>query len=104
MADVYEEYDADGNLLLSRPYTPEEQTAQDVLVAGQALRDAVKLVITDVRDERQLLDAEFINQATGAAYTNAEIKDNPAKFIKALKRAEMRSMAALIDLAKLVTE
>lgn len=103
MVDEYREYDAEGVLLVSRPFTPEEKARNDALVELENLRAAVKLVITDVRDERQLLDSEFIDPATSANYTNAQIKDNPAKFIKALKRAEMRSMAALIDLAKLVS-
>lgn len=107
-------YDESGSEILPpEEYTPEQNLAADwraEVAAAQAeadaLKAAVKLVITDARDERQLLDSEFtvIDATTGdpRQASNAEIKDSPGKYIKANKRANMRTLAALIDLSKLL--
>ena len=111
---LYHIYDDNGvEIGEPRAFTPEENTVADANAARDlaeaernVLKAAVKLIITDARDERQLLDAEFtVTDATTGEprqVSNTEIKDSPGKYIKANKRANMRTLAALIDLSKLI--
>lgn len=90
-------YDSTGQLISSTPMSPEDQAKWDAELALETLRAAVRLIITDVKSEIDLLDLDFV-----AGLSNTTINGNPAKYIKTLERATRKSMRAVIDLSKLV--
>lgn len=106
---TYTEYDAQGVQTLSRPYNAQENTAADAeaaLVAAEAeaaaLKAAVKLIITEVKTEKDALDLRF--NPGGTIVSNTTVNSGPAPFVKDTYQSLKRTMAAVIDLAKLVDD
>jgi len=109
----YHEYDEQGVEIVSarRPYDDNENAVADNQASEEAsrlaletLKAAVKLVITEVKSERDLLDTDFTDVATGDTVSNPTINSSPAKYVKALYKASRRTMSAVVDLAKLVDD
>jgi hypothetical protein len=101
-------YDETGAQIDGLAYTPEQNALADeraAILAEQAafeaLRLAVKDVITDVKSYKDTLDAAFTNP-DGTSASNAQIASAPGKYVKANQRAIERTMRAVLDLAKLV--
>lgn len=89
--------------------TPEQSLAADAYLAEVAarterenLRTAVRAIITEIKAERDKLEARFV--VDGAVVSNTTISNNPAPFVKDNYTALKRTMAAVIDLAKLVKD
>lgn len=98
---MYYEYDANGNLTLEREFTVQENSSTDYLIqdalnaeAAQARRAAVKLIVTDLKVEKDRVQA--VLDKTNAQITPSDTKD--------VARAAKRIADAAIDLARLLTE
>jgi hypothetical protein len=97
---IYTSYDAEGTPT-SRPYTGPENVVADANAAAAATRAAeetrraaVKLIVTDLKAEKDRLDVVLAK--TPAQITGGDTKD--------VARASKRIADAAIDIARLLTE